>query len=108
GAEEGVGTGSKVGTDRGLAFADQGGDGEFLAFGAFDRDVVFERRRVFEVDRDLARLAGQAGFVEGERGRRGGELERPAGAFRACLRLWFLVPRFSHFPSLKRLCFQTV
>jgi len=88
GAEEGVGAGGEVGADRGLAFGDQLGDGDLLAV-LLDRDVVFERGRVIEVDRDLAGLAGQAGLVEGDRRGVGGQLKgaaRTRGFGFACVR----------------------
>ncbi len=53
------------------------GDRDLLAV-LLDRHVVFERRGVVEVDRDLARLAGQRRLVEGDLRRIGRQLERPA------------------------------
>src|SRR4051794_15258125 len=44
-AEEGVGTGSEIGADRGLAFGERFRDGQFLAV-LLDRDVVFQRCRI--------------------------------------------------------------
>src|SRR6201999_1333621 len=98
GAEEGVVAGTEVGGDGGLAGADQWGDGDFFAFGAFDRDVVFERRRIVEVDRHLARLAGQRFLFVGESRRGSGQLDGAAWAFDR----WAFSSFFGAFSAFRR------
>jgi hypothetical protein len=78
GAIERVSTRRQLSADRSFAFGDQFGARDLLAV-RFDRNVVFQRRRVSEVDRDFARLAADTGLVIGEVADVGRERDRAAG-----------------------------
>src|SRR3954454_4852445 len=89
GAVNSVGAGLEFGGLRFFAFCDRFESGEFLAF-LFDHHVVGDRRRVLEVDRDLARFGGEHRGVEGESRFVRFDLQGGAGAGRGFAALWAL------------------
>jgi hypothetical protein len=78
-AVEGVVACLQLAAGGGLVAADHVGADQLLVVRALDDDVVADRRRVVELDRDLARGRAHLGLLECERavGRRG-DLDGPA------------------------------